>query len=99
MRRNTVFVVIALLLIGASLVSVRVLVHANANQNLALNSDVMPLLQRAHLLQAADPQQPLHLTIGLQLRNPAELDRLLNAISDPRSAQYQDRRTVGDLSI
>src|SRR5258708_28616409 len=88
MRRNIVFVVIGLLLIGASLVSVRMLVHADANQRLALNSDVMPLLQRAHLLQAADPQQQLHLSIGLQLRNSAELDRLLNAISDPRSAQY-----------
>ncbi len=88
MRRNIVFVVIALLLIGASLVSVRMLVYADANQRLALNSDVMPLLQRAHLLQAADPQQQLHLSIGLQLRNSAELDRLLNAIDDPRSAQY-----------
>jgi subtilase family serine protease len=88
MRRNIVFVVIALLLIGASLVSVRMLVHADANQRLALNSDVMPLLQRAHLLQAADPQQQLRLSIGLQLRNSAELDSLLKAIYDPRSAQY-----------
>ncbi len=88
MRRNSVLVVIALLLIGASLLSVRMLVHADANQRLALNSDVMPLVQRAHLLQAADPQQQLRLSIGLQLRNTAELDSLLNAIDDPRSAQY-----------
>ena len=99
MRRNTVFVVIALLLIGASLASVRVLVHADANQHLALNSDVMPLLQRAHLLQAADPQRPLHLSIGLQLRNSAELDRLLNAISDPRSAQYHHYLTPAVFNL
>ena len=99
MRRNIVFVVIALLLIGASLVSVRMLVHADANQRLALNSDVMPLLQRAHLLQAADPQQPLRLSIGLQLRNAAELDRLLNAISDPRSAQYHHYLTPAMFNL
>lgn len=88
MRRNIVFVVIALLLIGASLASVRMLVHADANQRLALNSDVMPLVQHARLQQAADPQQQLHLSIGLHLRNSAVLDRLLQAIYDPRSAQY-----------
>jgi len=88
MRRNIVFVVIALLLIGASLVSVRMLVYADANQRLALNSNFMPLVQRARLLRAADPQQQLRLSISLQLRNSAMLDRLLNAISDPWSAQY-----------
>jgi subtilase family serine protease len=99
MRRNIIFVVIALLLIGASLVSVRMLVYADANQRLALNSDVMPLLQRAHLLQAADPQQQLHLSIGLQLRNSAELDRLLNAFSDPRSAQYHHYLTPAMFNL
>src|SRR5260370_8928289 len=99
MRRNIVFVVITLLIIGDSLVSLRMLVQADANQRLALNSHVMPLLQRAHLLQAADPQQQLHLSIGLQLRNSAELDRLLNAICDTRSAQYHHYLTPAMFNL
>ncbi len=99
MRRNIVFVVIALLLIGTSLAGVRMLVHADANRRLALSSDIVPLVQRAHLLQAADPQQQLHLSIGLQLRNSAELDRLLNAIYDPRSAQYHHYLTPAAFNM
>jgi subtilase family serine protease len=86
--RNLIFVVTALLLIGASFFSVRLLVHADANQRLALRSDIMPLVQKAHLLQATDSDQQLNLSVGLRLRNTALLDNLLNAIYDPGSVLY-----------
>jgi len=75
------------------------LVHADANQRLSLNSNIVPLLQRANLLQAADPQQQVHLSIGLQMRNAAELDRLLNAIYDPQSAQYHHYLTPAAFNM
>ena len=102
MRRNIVFVVIALLLIGASLVSVRMLVHADANQRLTLSSDIVPLVQRAHLLQAADPQQQLHLSIALGRGQSMQLDihSLRHAADiDDRKSRHDDHSNAGPMRI
>jgi subtilase family serine protease len=86
--RNVLFSVVALLLIGASLIAARMVVHADLNQRVSLYNQTVPLVQQAHLLQAASANQQLNLSIGLQLRNQADLDSLLNALYDPQSPQY-----------
>lgn len=87
--RDLLFIGIASLLLGASMTVVRVvMVHADANQRLTLSNQTVPLLAHAHLLQAADANQELQLSIGLQLRNSTDLDSLLNALYDPQSPNY-----------
>ena len=54
---------------------------------------MVPLVQKAHMLQAADTSQPLNLSIGLQLRNQPDLDTLLQALYDPQSPQFQQYLT------
>jgi len=63
-------------------------VHADLNQRVTLNGQAVPLVQQARLLQAADANQQLNLSIGLQLRNQSDLDNMLSAIYDPQSPQY-----------
>jgi subtilase family serine protease len=87
--RNLLFIGIALLLLGTSLTVVRiVMVHADANQRFTLSNQTVPLLSHAQLLQAADANQQLNLSIGLQLRDAAALGALLSALNDPQSPQY-----------
>src|SRR6266516_1783050 len=91
--RNVFFVVISLLLIAASFLAIRVVVRADQNQRVTLSGQAVPLIQQARLMQAVDPNQQLNLSIGLQLRNPADLDSLLSAIYDPQSPQYHQYLT------
>jgi subtilase family serine protease len=86
--RNVVFGMVALLLICASLIAVHMAVRANLDQRVTLYGQAVPLVKQARLLQAATTNQQLNLSIGLQLRNQADLDSLLNAIYDPQSLQY-----------
>ncbi len=91
--RNLLFALVALLLIGTSLVAVRMAVYANLNQRVTLYGQAVPLVQQARLLHAADANQQLNISIGLQARNQSDLDALLSAIYDPRSAQYHQYLT------
>jgi subtilase family serine protease len=91
--RNVFFVVISLLLIAASFLAIRVVVRADQNQRVTLSGQAVPLIQQAQLMQTMDPSQQLNLSIGLQLRNPADLDSLLSAIYNPQSPQYQQYLT------
>ncbi len=91
--RNLFFVVISLLLIAASLLAIRVVVRADQNQRAILSGQAVPLIQKAHLMQTTDPNQQLNLSIGLQLRNTADLDSLLSAIYNPQSPQYHQYLT------
>src|SRR5258708_9410242 len=95
--RNLLFVVTALLLIVTSLIAVSVGVQADLNTRVALTSQAVSLIQQAHLLHAADGGQQINLSVGLQVRNQAELDSLLQAIYDPRSAQYHQYVTPGQF--
>src|SRR5437868_6515833 len=86
--RNVLFGAIALLLLGTSLLAMHGGVHANANQRITMHSQVVPLLQQAHFVQAADINQSLNLSIGLQVRNQMDLDNLLSEINHPASSHY-----------
>ena len=55
--RNLLFALTALLLIGTSLLAVRLSVHADLNQRITLYGQAVPLVQQARLLQAADSNQ------------------------------------------
>src|SRR6266568_2046806 len=96
--RNLLFGGTALLLIGVSLMAMRLVVLADPNARVALTDQIVPLVQQAHFLQATDPGQQLNLSIGLQLRNQAYLDSLLSAINDPQSAQYHHYLTPDEFN-
>src|SRR2546421_954284 len=91
--RNILFIVTSLLLISASLLAMRMVVRADQNQHNVLSGQVAPVTQQAQLVEAASPNQALNLSIGLQLRNQANFDRLLSAIYDPQSLQYHQYLT------
>jgi len=63
--------------------------HAYVQQRTTLDAQSAPLLPYAHMLQAANVQQPLELSIGLRMRNEAAAEALLQAQRDPRSPHFQ----------
>jgi len=91
--RNLLFGLVALLLVGTSLIAVSIAVRAGSHQRVTLYGQAAPLVQQTRLLRAADANQQLNLSIGLQLRNQVDLDNLLSAIYDPQSPQYQEYLT------
>src|SRR5256714_1786242 len=97
-RRNLLFAVTAILLLGTSLIAVRFSARADLNARGTLDGQFAPLVQQAHLLQAADGNQQLNLSIGLQLRRQADLDSLLQAMYDPQSTQYHQYLTPGEFN-
>ncbi|GAC1435150.1 MAG: hypothetical protein NVS4B1_19140 [Ktedonobacteraceae bacterium] len=62
-------------------------VHADTS-NSRLNTQTVPLLQQAQLLQPAKTSQQVQLAIGLQLRSGTDLDSFLSALYDPQSPTY-----------
>ncbi len=91
--RNGLFIVTSLLLICASLLAIAMGARADQNPPNVLNGQVPPLVAQAQVLQAASPGQQLNLSIGLQPRNVADLNNLLNALYDPQSPQYHQYLT------
>ncbi len=90
--RNLLFGVVAFVLLGASMLTLR-LAHADSNPRVLLQSQTVPLVQQAQLLQMTDPNQQLNLSIGLQLHNADQLDALLTSIYNPQSPQYHQYLT------
>src|SRR5437588_1500862 len=97
-RRSLLFAVTAILVIGTSLIAVHLSVRADLNSRVTLNGQFAPLVQQAHLLQTADANQQLNLSIGLQVRNQADLDSLLQAMYDPQSTQFHQYLTPGEFN-
>jgi subtilase family serine protease len=79
---------VALLLVGVSIFSIQLIAHATVPQRVALNGQTVPLVSHATMLGAANNQQQLNLSVGLQLRNRQELENLLSNLYDPRSPMY-----------
>ncbi len=96
--RNLLFLATSVVLITASLLALHIVVRADQNQASLLNGNSVPLIAQAQFLQAADPNQQLNLSIGLQLRNASDLDNLLSAIYNPQSSQYHHYLTPDEFN-
>jgi subtilase family serine protease len=97
--RKLLFILLAFLLAGASLVAAHLtLAHAGSDQRALLSAQLAPQIRTARLLRAADPQQSLNLSIALRLRNETQADNLLAAIYDPQSPQYHRYLTPGQFA-
>jgi len=96
--RNVLFGVTALLLIGASFVTMHVGVRANSDQRMTMKGQIGPFVQQAHLLQATDPNQQLTLSVSLQLRNQADLNNVLSSLYNPQSAEYHHYLTPDEFN-
>ncbi len=79
---------VVIALVSISVLSAAFIARARQNSPYMLASQTVPLVSRAHLLGAANAQQQLNLSIGLQLRNRQELQTLLSDQSNPRSPRY-----------
>jgi hypothetical protein len=77
--------VAALALIGAW--GLFVLPEAGAGQ--ILTGHVPAAARQLQPVRDLEPTHRLHLSVGLPLRNPAELEQLLQEITDPASPQYR----------
>ncbi|HLX40922.1 MAG TPA: protease pro-enzyme activation domain-containing protein, partial [Ktedonobacteraceae bacterium] len=82
-------VVVAMLVVAsASVISIHLMAQAKQDQPFMLQGQYVPLTAHAQLLGAANVQQQLNLSIGLQLRNQQELDNLLSDMYNPSSSMY-----------
>ncbi|HEX7737636.1 MAG TPA: S53 family peptidase [Ktedonobacteraceae bacterium] len=94
--RNSIFLAVAALLVAGSLIAVSVVVRAQ-DARVALAGSNVPLIQRAHLLQAANLTQTLDLSIGLRPNDSASLDQALKAIYTPGSPRYHHYLTPDEF--
>ncbi len=92
MRNNIVGKIIiafvAVAFMGLSLHRISLVVQARQDQRISLEGQTVPFLEQAHLLGAANAQQKLALSVGLQLRSQQELENLLSNMYNPRSPEY-----------
>ncbi len=51
--------------------------------------ELVPALQRAHDVGAADPSQLLDITVSLPYAHPAEMQAFVDSVSDPKSPNYR----------
>src|SRR6266436_1407832 len=96
--RYVVFIATSVVLIIASLLTMHIGVRADQNQASLLNGNSVPLIAQAKFLQAANSNQHLNLSIGLQLRNASNLDNLLSAIYNSQSSQYHHYLTPDEFN-
>ena len=80
--------IIVLVVVGSSILSLRLVAQARQDQRTPINGQTVPLIKHAQLLGAANRGQQLNLSIGLQPRNQQELENLLRNLYDPRSSMY-----------
>ena len=79
---------VALIVVGVSFVSFRLIAQASSSQRVGLDGQTVPLISHSTLLGAANGQQQLNLSVGLQLRNQQELENLLSNMYRPGSSLY-----------
>jgi kumamolisin len=92
MRRKRIQVLVfgipLLVCVTVMFASVHMAALAYTNPLVAVSNQDVALMPQAQFLRPMDSSQPLSLSVGLQIRNPASLDRLIQAIYDPQSPQY-----------
>lgn len=94
LKRNLLFLTIAIVIVSGSLFGVRLLfVNAYMQERVLLEEQTSPLVPLAREEQEAADDQWLQLAIGLQLQNQAAAESLQAAISDPLSPSYQQHLT------
>ncbi len=99
LRRHIVFLAFALVFIAGSFLGGSLLLgHAQGEQSILLNDQVVPLIQKSQLLGPTDGNQTLQLSIGLQLRDKRGADTMLQAVSDPQSPLYKHYLSSQDFS-
>ncbi|HTK07004.1 MAG TPA: S53 family peptidase [Ktedonobacteraceae bacterium] len=84
-------VIVCIVIVGGSFTLWRFSAHAyygGPGSYVALGGQAVPLIQNAQMLQDTPSDQPLSLSISLQMRNAAALDHLLQALYDPGSTSY-----------
>jgi subtilase family serine protease len=86
--RKLAITCVVFVLLGVSVLSVALIARAKQDSPFLLTGQTAPLVSHAHLLGAANAQQQLNLSIGLQLRNQQELHNLLSDMYNPRSPLY-----------
>jgi subtilase family serine protease len=79
---------VALLVIGVALFGFSYLTHLRDDQRVSLSGQNVPLIKRAQFIGGASAHQELALSIGLQLRNQAQLTALLHDMYNPHSTLY-----------
>jgi hypothetical protein len=79
---------VALLLVGVAIFGLSYLTHVRDDQRISLSGQTVPLIKHATLLGSAGSQQQLKLSIGLQLRNQAQLNTLLSSMYNVHSSLY-----------
>jgi subtilase family serine protease len=89
LRRNLLFLGIALLIITGGLVGTQLIsAHAYMQERIAIDGQTAPLSKQAQVVEETANNLPLQLSIGLQLRDRAGANRLLAELSDPQSPSY-----------
>ena len=86
--RKLAIAVVTIALLGFSVLSVAIIARAKQDSPYVLSSQTVPLVSRAQGLGAANAQQQLNLSVGLQLRNRQELQGLLSDMYNPQSSLY-----------
>src|SRR5260221_10768112 len=86
--RKLAIAVVTIALLGFSVLSVAIIARAKQDSPYVLSSQTVPLVSRAQGLGAANAQQQLNLSVGLQLRNRQELQGLLSDMHNPQSSLY-----------
>ena len=79
---------VALIVVGMTFLSIQFIAHARTDQRVGLDGQTVPLISHSTLLGAANGQQQLRLSVGLQLRNQQELESLLSNLYNPGSSMY-----------
>lgn len=75
-------------LIGAGIAGISIMAHAQSDPRVSMNGQMAPLMQQAQMVGDVQSQQPMQLSIGLQLRHQTALKQLLQSLYQPGSAQY-----------
>src|SRR5215469_13091671 len=87
--RKLAITVVTVALLGFSVLSVAIIARAKQDDSpYLLSSQTVPLVSHAQSLGAANAQQQLNLSVGLQLRNRQELQGLLSDMYNPQSSLY-----------
>src|SRR5436190_7115997 len=80
--------IVVLVVVSVSILSLKLFAQARQDARIPIQGQTVPLISHAQLLGAANGQQQLNLSIGLQPRNQQELDNLLRQMYDPSSSLY-----------